>query len=247
MLDELIVVPARYKSSRLPGKPLIDLAGRPMILRTVDRCLEAVEDREKVVVATDDERIAEVCASEGIRYEMTSPDHPTGTDRVAEVAARIEAETYLNIQGDEPVFDPQDIRALIEASREDRAHPIVGYAPITDERQFTDTKFPKVLFNQHGELLYIGRAAVPGSHTGEFVFGYRQVCGHAFPGSALQTFASTGGRRTRLEAAEDHEMLRFLDLGVRVRVLQLTDHSVAVDRESDVPRAVAALEARGLT
>src|SRR4051812_48903766 len=92
--DELIVIPARYRSSRLPGKPLIDVAGKPMIVRTAERCFEVVE-RERVVVATDDERIAAVCTEHNIRFEMTR-DHATGSDRVAEVATRLPARTYIN-------------------------------------------------------------------------------------------------------------------------------------------------------
>jgi 3-deoxy-manno-octulosonate cytidylyltransferase (CMP-KDO synthetase) len=106
--DALIVIPARFASSRLPGKPLIDLAGKPMIVRTAEQCLK-VARRSQVVVATDDQRIAEVCRRYEILCELTDSNHQTGSDRVAEIASRISAGVYLNVQGDEPVFNPKDI------------------------------------------------------------------------------------------------------------------------------------------
>lgn len=239
MYEELIVIPARFKSTRLPGKPLVDIAGKPMILRTAERCL-SVLPREQVIVATDDDRIAEVCSRAGLRVEMTS-DHPTGGDRVAEVATRVPAQTYINVQGDEPVFNPDDIRTIIEVARRDRTKTLIGYCPM-EEAEWYDTKFPKVLFGLNEQLIYIGRAPVPGSHDGKFHFAYRQVCIYAYPGDALAAFTATGGR-TPLEALEDHEIVRFLDLGLPVHVVRLSAESIAVDRVADIARVEARLAA----
>lgn len=231
MRDELIIIPARYKSSRLPGKPLVDIAGKPMLVRTAERCFE-VKPRESVLVATDDDRIAEVCEAHDIRYIMTE-DHPTGTDRVAEVASRIEAKTYINVQGDEPVFNPQDLVLLSETAAQDPSQTYIGYCDMTED-QWRDPKYTRLVFGLNNQLIYIGRAPVPFGHTGEFAFSYRQVCLHAYPADALAKFHEVKGK-TPLEAAEDHEMLRFLELGLPVRVIPMSADSIPVDREADIP------------
>jgi 3-deoxy-manno-octulosonate cytidylyltransferase (CMP-KDO synthetase) len=231
MYDELLVIPARYRSSRLPGKPLIDIAGIPMIVRTAQRCLE-VMPRDQVIVATDDDRIAEVCHQYDIRVEMTRDDHPTGGDRVAEIASRIPAKTYINIQGDEPVFNTEDIRTLIAAAREDRSKVLTGYCPLNEE-EWLDSKYIKLLFGLNEQLIYIGRASVPGSHDGKFRTAYRHVCAYAYSRESLELFASTNGR-TPLESIEDHEIMRFLELGYPVQVVRLSTDSMPVDRPDDV-------------
>ena len=229
--DELIVIPARFRSTRLPGKPLVDIAGKPMIVRTAERCLRAV-DREQVIVATDDERIANVVDSYGFKFEMTRDDHPTGSDRVAEIAKKHSALTYINVQGDEPAFNPDDITRVIKEMRKDRSRTLIGYCPMTQE-QFADTKFIKLIFGLDNRLIYIGRAQVPHGHTGEFKLAYRQVCIYGYSRAALERFASTGGR-TPLELIEDNEVMRFLELGERVDVVQLSSDSHSVDRPSDI-------------
>ncbi len=239
MLDELIVIPARYRSTRLPGKPLTPIGGRPMIVQTHARCLAALP-HDQILVATDDERIADVCRAHGIWVEMTAPDHPTGSDRVAEIAGRIAARTYINVQGDEPVCNPADIRKLISAARAHRDRTIIGYCPLTDEAQWRDPNCCKLLFNRQGELIYIGRASVPASKSGTFQGGWRQICLHAYPREALHAFAATGGK-TRLEEIEDHEMLRFLELGLKVHVLEMSDQSIPVDQPGDIAKAEARL------
>jgi len=244
MLDELIVIPARYRSTRLPGKPLVPVGGKPMIVQTHARCLEALP-RERIVVATDDERIAEVCRAHDMRVEMTAPDHPTGGDRVAEIARRIPALTYLNVQGDEPVCDPGDIRALIDAARADRDRILIGCCPLRDEAEWRDPNCCKLLKSPTGALIYIGRAPVPATRDGVFRGGWRQVCLHAYPRAALDAFAATGAK-TPLEAIEDHEMLRFLELGLKVHVIAMSDRSVPVDRPEDVARAEARMREIGL-
>lgn len=242
MLDELVVIPARYKSSRLPGKPLVDIAGKPMLLRTVERCYE-VMPREKVLVATDDERIAKLCQDHGIRYEMTE-DHPTGTDRVAEIASRIPAKTYINVQGDEPVFNPEDLRLLSETAQQDPSRTYIGYCEMAEE-QWRDTKYTRLLFGLYKQLIYIGRGPMPYGHKGEFSFAYRQVCLHAYSGEALRRFSSLDGK-TPIEALEDHEMMRFVELGLPVDVIEMSADSMPVDRESDIPMVEKRIAELGL-
>ena len=111
-MDYIVVIPARYKSSRLKGKPLIDLNGLPMIVRTYRQCLKVVPSKT-IYVATDHDLIKKVCVKEGAQVIMTSPDCLTGTDRVAEVSEKIDAKTYINVQGDEPLFNPDDLKLLL--------------------------------------------------------------------------------------------------------------------------------------
>ena len=127
----IVVIPARYQSGRLPGKPLVSLSGVPMIVRTYRQCIKVVP-AERVYVATDDERIKSMCEASGIRVILTSRDCLTGTDRVAEVARQIDVDTYINVQGDEPVFNPDDLQRLLEAAVARPQDVINGYCAIGD-------------------------------------------------------------------------------------------------------------------
>lgn len=229
--DILVVIPARFRSTRLPGKPLIDIAGKPMIVRTAERCLQAVP-QEQLVIATDDERIADVCRAHDLRVEMTRDDHPTGSDRVAEIAQRIPARRYINVQGDEPVFNPEDIVRIVEESSTTGQEVLIGYCEMP-EWQWRDSKYIKLLFGQDRQLIYIGRAQVPGSHDGEFRFAYRQVCVSSYTRDALLQFHAAGAR-TPIESVEDHEVMRFLELGIPVGVVEMSADSMPVDRPEDV-------------
>jgi 3-deoxy-manno-octulosonate cytidylyltransferase (CMP-KDO synthetase) len=240
----IVVIPARYQSGRLPGKPLVNLCGVPMIVRTYCQCIKVVP-AERVFVATDDERIKSVCEASGIRVIMTSSDCLTGTDRVAEVARQIDVDTYINVQGDEPVFNPDDLQRLLEAAV---AHPqdvINGYCAIGYEEMFRSSSIPKVVMRQDGRLLYMSRAPIPTNKKQGFVKAWRQVCAYAFPRHALEAFASSPAK-TELEVIEDIEILRFLELGWEVRMVPMSDVSVAVDNHEDIERAEAVIRSLGL-
>lgn len=238
----VVVIPARYESSRLPGKPLVSLCGVPMIVRTYRQCIQAV-DPELVYVATDDERIRTVCEAEGIRVVMTSSSCLTGTDRVAELALQVEADVYINVQGDEPVFNPDDLQVLVETALVRPDDVINGYCPIREEGHFRSTSTPKVVMRPDGRLLYMSRANIPSNKQNSFETGWRQVCAYAFPRAALLAFAAQEGK-TPLEAIEDIEILRFLELGWEVRMIPMSDSSIAVDNPEDVARAEAAIRLR---
>jgi len=243
-MKAIIIIPARYRSSRLPGKPLVHLLGISMLRRTVNRCHQAFPPG-CVFVATDDERIQEHCEQAGIQVVMTSADCLTGTDRVAEVAQHIEADIYINVQGDEPVINPDDIMAVYEAAL---AHPgeiINGMCGVADEGAFRNPSIPKVVARPDGRLLYMSRAGVPTSKNLDFETAYRQICIYSYTKEALKCF-SQYGCKTPLEAVEDIEILRFLELGYDVRMVTLSDDSVAVDCPEDIPKAEAAIRSRGL-
>ena len=126
----LIVIPARLKSTRLPNKPLIKIKGKEILLRTYERCLQAVKDPQKIVVATDHKSIVSFCQEKSINVIMTSDQCLTGTDRVCEVAKKINADTYINVQGDEPIIDPEDLKKVIETVEKDPNKVYNGYAEI---------------------------------------------------------------------------------------------------------------------
>jgi 3-deoxy-manno-octulosonate cytidylyltransferase (CMP-KDO synthetase) len=243
-LRPLVVIPARFESSRLPGKPLVPLCGVPMIVRTWRQCAKAIE-ADRIVVATDDARIEAVCAENGIAALRTSAHCFTGTDRVAEVATRIEASTYINVQGDEPVFNPTDLKALIAAATRYPGEVLNGMCVITDEEAFRSTTVPKVVTRPDGRLLYMSRASIPAGKELRFSSASRQVCAYAFPASALRDF-SAASAKTPLEGVEDIEILRFLELGYEVRMLPMSDQSIAVDVPADVPRAESRIRELGL-
>jgi 3-deoxy-manno-octulosonate cytidylyltransferase (CMP-KDO synthetase) len=235
------VIPARYRSSRFPGKPLTPIAGRSMLARTWDRCREAV-GAERVWVATDDERIVRHAEDHGMQCVTTSEDCLTGTDRVAEAMSTIDADVYVNVQGDEPLVDPADIRRVALAGV---AHPgtvINAMAPVESEDDFRSSSVPKVLAAPDGRLLYMSRGAVPTDKDLGFRRAWRQVCIYAFSPEALAAFVSVPSK-TPLEEIEDIEILRFLELGFPVLMVEASATSIAVDHPADVERVEAALRA----
>lgn len=239
-----VIIPARYASSRLPGKPLVLLDGVPMIVRTWQRCIQACP-AERVYVATDDERIRDTCSQWGIQVLMTSAQCLTGTDRVAECAEQLGVDVLINVQGDEPVLNPDDLRCMTESVSRFPGEVLNGYCSIDEAEQFFSSSTPKVVLRPDGRLLYMSRAPIPGNKQNAFVQGYRQVCIYAFPRAALQAFAASTGK-TPLESIEDIEILRFLELGWEVRMLEMSRESIAVDNPEDVERAELAIRQRGL-
>ena len=231
-LNYVIVIPARYKSVRLNGKPLLDLNGVPMIIRTYRQCLKAVPSRF-IYVATDHDLIKKACIKEGAQVIMTSTDCLTGTDRVAEVAKKIHAKTYINIQGDEPIFNPKDIKKLLKEIKKYPAEIIMGYCEIDNIDEFKDPNIPKVVISPNSQLLYISRAPIPSNKQKKFKVGWRQVCASAFPKKSLKIFLSKK-KKTELEKIEDIEILRFLELGIQVRAVKMSKMSLAVDTPEDI-------------
>lgn len=231
------MIPARWASSRFPGKPLADLGGRPVLVRVWERCREAVND-EQIIVATDDDRIAQTLHEFGARIAMTSAGCLTGTDRVAEVAQSHAAGWYINVQGDEPFVEPTAITSLIEEAR--LAGPEVAainaMTAIQTEEDFRSPTVPKVVSRPDGRLLYISRAAIPTNKALTFVHARRQVGLYAFRPEALQVFASQR-TKTPLETVEDVEILRLLELGLSVQMIDVPSAGPAVDTPDDLERA----------
>ncbi len=235
----LLVIPARYKSTRFPGKPLTDIAGKAMLLRVYEKCAEAFP-AEDIYVATEDQRIIDYCQSKNIKSVLTSDDCFTGTDRVAEAAEILGADVYINVQGDEPVFNPDDIRLLVERVTMEPNKVYGGYCEIDDEEMYVSRSVPKMVMDLKEQMLYMSRHPIPGNKAGNFNFAYRQVCAYSFPKEALKIYKACK-TKTPLEQAEDLELLRFLEMGHPVQLVKMSKNSIAVDHPEDVQKVIERL------
>ena len=170
------VIPARYRSSRFPGKPLADICGRPMIW-WVYRQAKKVEQLDAVYVATDDERIQAACESYGIPVVMTSPDHPTGSDRVAEVAAKVEGDLFINIQGDEPLMEPEMVRQVIRLFDDPEVYFGSLKKKITDPDLIAADSTVKVVTDDLNNAMYFSRNPIPSGLKDDFwtIIGYSNI------------------------------------------------------------------------
>ena len=221
------VIPARYQSSRFPGKPLVDICGKPMIWWVYQQA-KKVPELDKILVATDNERIRETCLRLGMEVAMTSDRHPTGSDRVAEVAANTDGDLYINIQGDEPVIAPQMIQQVIHIF--DDPSVVFGTLKkeITDKKEIEANSTVKVLTDLHGDALYFSRSVIPSnSKGGSWARVYRHVGIYAYKRDFLLWFGSTA--QTELELGEGIEPLRAMEYGYKVRVHETEYESIGVD------------------
>ena len=239
------VIPARYKSSRFEGKPLCMIKNIPMIKRTF---LQASKSKllDKLVVATDDKRIEEFCKKENIPVIMTSDKHLTGTDRIAEVATKEFYDLYVNIQGDEPVIDPQSIDEIVREYKKygDKYIAYNLYKIIEYEKEINSNTIIKVIVNQKDELMYMSRLPIPFSKS-EIKPNYKkQVCVYGFTKNALDIFSTYS--KTINEQYEDIEILRFIDLGYKVKMKETKVDSIAVDVPEDIKKVEKFLDEKGL-
>lgn len=244
-MKTVVLIPARYQSSRYPGKPLVDLLGKPMILWVADVSARAL-GAENVYVATDDDRIASVVREAGYRAVKTSTDALTGTDRLAEASEHIEADVYINVQGDEPMVNPDDILKIRDVKLANPDKVINGFCWISPAEDPSNVNIPKVITNEQSELVYMSRNALPGHKEAKRApLGYKkQVCIYAFSRDELAAFRGFG-RKSELEWSEDIEILRFLELDRRVLMVETSPGSLAVDVPGDVAPVEKALKESG--
>ena len=233
------VIPARWGSTRLPGKSLVDIAGKPLIQRVFESASEA-EKLDDLVVATDDARILDVVVGFGGKAVMTRDDHPSGTDRVAEAAATCDAEIVINIQGDEPFIDPVLIDRLVEEMLSgDEWDMATAAAPIESSEDLSDSSVVKVVFSGAGQALYFSRATIPHVRDGDVEDGvvahWRHVGIYAYRRSFLDRLVATAPCLN--EKLEKLEQLRALDIGGRIAVIEVEDAGIGVDTPEDVVKA----------
>jgi 3-deoxy-manno-octulosonate cytidylyltransferase (CMP-KDO synthetase) len=237
----LAVIPSRYASTRLPGKPLLDIAGKTLIRRVY----EAVSDCQTIdrtVVATDDERIHAHVVDFGGQAVMTSPDHPSGTDRVAEVTAAYAADTLVvNVQGDEPFLQPELITSLLQPLREGQASLATLVTPIDNEQSLFSPNVVKAVCDQQHNALYFSRHAIPylrGVALGQWIdrgVHLQHLGVYAFTNQILQEVTRLGGGA--LEQLELLEQLRWLQAGYTIRAVHCQTDSFGIDTPADLEAA----------
>ncbi|HWD17991.1 MAG TPA: 3-deoxy-manno-octulosonate cytidylyltransferase [Verrucomicrobiae bacterium] len=231
------IIPARYGSTRFPGKPLALIARKPLIQHVVERCQKA-RSLDEVIVATDDTRIWEV-AQNFCRAEMTRPDHPSGSDRIAEVVQNFQCDAVINIQGDEPLIDPAVIDAVAAALSQEEMS--TAATPLTDLAELDNPNIVKVVVNAAGRALYFSRRTIP--FVRDAASGAEQLA--AFP--FLKHLGIYGYRRAALlrlvrfpvsplERAEKLEQLRALEFGIQMAVVKVKYDSIGVDIPADVKK-----------
>ena len=237
------IIPARFRASRFPGKPLAEIAGRPMIAHVIEGARRAKRLRE-VVVATDDERIAAAAAAAGAPVVMTSPDHPTGTDRLAEAAAPLGDAIVVNVQGDEPLIEGFVIDAAVEALEADAEAPMATLAHPLESEALADPNRVKVVLDRAGRALYFSRAPIPYRRQDAPAPRWLQHVGlYAYRKPFLARFLALAPGEA--ERAEGLEQLRALEHGFAIRCAVIEGwRSVPVDVPADVAKVEAALARR---
>jgi 3-deoxy-manno-octulosonate cytidylyltransferase (CMP-KDO synthetase) len=239
----VVVIPARYAATRLPGKPLVSLAGKPMIQRVFERA-KLAKTPSRVIVATDDPRILQAVEAFGGEARLTRPDHRTGTERVAEVAAHVDGDVFVNVQGDEPLLDPVSVDAAVTALLEDPPATVATVAtPIKTPSDIMDPNVVKTVLDFDGYALYFSRAPIPwvrdtASH--HVVRHLKHLGLYVFQREALLDYPTLP--QGELERIEQLEQLRWMENGVKIRVAEVEHDAVSVDVPEDVTRVEKLLQ-----
>ncbi len=239
----VVVIPARYGSTRLPGKPLVALAGKPMIQHVYERA-KLAEQADRVIVATDDERIVQAVKDFGGEARMTRADHRTGTERVAEVAAHEEGEVFVNVQGDEPLLDPASVDTAITSLLEEPVAAISTVAtPIKAPADIMDPNVVKTVLDFDGNALYFSRAPIPWIRDMSSKIQVRHLKHlglYVFQREALLEYPTLP--QGELERIEQLEQLRWLENGWKIRVAEVEHDAVSVDVPEDIERVEKLLQ-----
>lgn len=243
MSKTAIIIPARWASSRLPGKPLLELAGKPLVQHVWERCRK-VREAEEVIIATDDMRIAEAAFAFGADVALTSAKHPSGTDRIAEVAKKLAGiDIIVNVQGDEPFIEPALIRRLIEVLQKEKSLSMSTAACPLAPGELENPNCVKVVTGLSGDAIYFSRSAIPCDRDGDTdparfrhlgIYGYRR--------KFLLDFVKW--KQTPLEKSEKLEQLRALEHGAKIRVIKTKAAGPGVDTAEDAKNAAKLLAGR---
>jgi 3-deoxy-manno-octulosonate cytidylyltransferase (CMP-KDO synthetase) len=239
----VIVIPARYASTRLPGKPLVLLAGKSMIQQVYERAKSA-QKAHRVIVATDDDRIVKAVEAFGGEARMTRIDHRTGTERVAEIAAHVDGDVFVNVQGDEPLLDPAAVDTAIDALMEEPMATVATVAtPIKLAADLMDPNVVKVVSDFDGNALYFSRAPIPWVRdtTAKIQIRHMKHLGlYVFQRAALLDYATLP--QGELERIEQLEQLRWLENGGKIRVAEVEHDAISVDVPEDVAKVEKLLQ-----
>lgn len=232
-MNIIAIIPARYASTRFPGKPLVDICGKPMIQWVYER-VSSVKMLSDVFVAIDDERIREVCEENGIKYIMTRNDHPDHIARIHEVSEKVKADMYVCVNGDEPLIAPECIEQVLPTKLSDDFFFVGAMRLMGNAAETIDPARIKVVTAQDGRCLYMSRTPVP-YPKGTLMFSYNKYIGiECFSKEALDFFVNTP--QSKLERIEDIDHLRFLEYGKKMYFKYVDSESISVDTVKDVEK-----------
>jgi len=232
------IIPCRYQSSRLPGKPLAIIDKKPMMWHVYQRAIESGV-LDEVYIATDDQRIQEVAERLDLNCVMTNKDHSTGTDRVAEAAHMLNGDYYVNIQGDEPLIDPEAIKAVtlgIVACKDESVVASNAYSPLTNTADILSSNVVKVTMDVNSNAVSYSRLPIPYPQSGVSSY-YRQLGLYGFTKEGLHIFSNSISGQ--IEDSEQVEMYRFIEHGLKILMVETSDDSISVDTEHDLKRVKA--------
>lgn len=242
-MSVVCVIPARLKSTRLPQKPLLNICGKTMLQRTYERARH-VFSKDDIFIATDSEKIKKIANKFTNNVVLTSEDCLTGTDRLAEFSKIINADAYVNLQGDEPIMCVENIKIMKEHAESDPSTIYNGYARIAYHGDYFSNMIPKVVVANSKKLLYMSRSPIPGNKNGSFQRSNKQICVYSFPKYALNHYG-VGTTKSANESEEDIEIMRLLDLGLEVQMIEMSPNTVAVDTPEDLERVRMIIETYG--
>ena len=231
-MKTIAIIPARYGSTRLPGKPLIDIGGMPMIVRVCKQVKRAklVDD---IIVATDDKRIFDVVKDAGFKAEMTSKRHKSGSDRIAEVAGKYKCDLVVNVQGDEPFIPPENIDKAINGLMKDKAAQVSTLCiKFNSEDDISDPNKVKVVKDNSGYALYFSRSMIPFDKNSDYKKYFKHIGLYVFRKYFLLEFTKL--KPSSLEKAESLEQLRIVENGYKIKVVEVKKDSVAIDTKEDL-------------
>lgn len=228
------VIPSRYSSSRFPGKPLVDIFGHPMIWWVYQRILK-VKNVDDIVVATDDDRIVEVCNKYGMNVMLTSKEHNTPTSRLYEVSTRIEGDKFVFVGGDEPMINPESIEKVVDVARKEDSFAVNAMTRIKTAPEVIDFTNIKVVVNTDNMLLYTSRSPLP-FPKGGLDFEYMKFVGiGVFSREALAFYNET--TKTKLETIEECDLLRFVERLKPVKMVYVESNNISIDTPKDLEQA----------
>jgi len=231
MKNFVITIPCRLNSKRFPEKLIKKYKGKEIFLHTYERCLKAT-NKKNIYILTDSSKIANICKLNNVKFIITRKNLITGSDRIASIRNKLRAKIYINVQGDEPIINPQDIKKLIEISKKNTSLTLNGFTQISygvAKRK----SIPKVIMDKKNNLIYMSRNIIPFNYTNKLVKKkfYKQVCIYSYPYNVLKYF---NNKKTFLEQNEDIEILRLLENSVPIKMIKMSNKSFAIDLKSDI-------------
>ena len=239
------VIPARYQSSRFPGKPLADICGHPMIWWVYNQ-VKKVKEFNEVYVATDDKRIKDVCDNNNINVVMTKNNHNSSTERVFEVAQKVEADYYVVINGDEPLINPNVIKKIIPNKKIDEKIYVANImTEIKKPSEVVDFTNIKVVVDKHNYAMYFSRSPIPYPKSSLNYKYYKHVGILIYNYDALKFFSTT--KKGKIEKIEDVNELRFIEHGKKIKMINAKTNSLSVDTQKDLEKVISIINKNGLT